>query len=366
MGLSKFGFVISIAVLFCSLPSKAQRRERAYIVKDTTYIQGFLNPASDGLSGQPITFSLTRNSELTAYTAAEIKEYGIVDGYVYLSKNVGGRYLFLRELASGNLNLYSTKIDGKLSLYLEDTNKIVLLEKKNFRNQLRNSMSNFSEAGDLAELVYYNQKSIPRIVKYYNGSTESYFPYTRFGVIIGTSTRKLNLEYRGFRPSFKSNLGITFGGFIDIPNGVYSKLSTRFELIYKSHNYFLHEENSFIERDYSIELASINLPVLLRVKQYYSAVQTFFDFGFVFGYNVKNNIHLVETVIDPNGNIVTEFDLDIIDTKEFGGALGLGFDYQLNYKRALGIELRYQFTFGIEERIEHTISDLQILASFSF
>ena len=86
----------------------------------------------------------------------------------------------------------------------------------------------------------------------------------------------------------------------------------------------------------------------------------------MFGYNVKNNIPLVETVIDANGNIVTEFDLDIIDTTEFGGALGLGFDYQLNYKRALGIELRYQFTFGIEERLEHTISDLQILASFSF
>ena len=366
MHLSRLAYLLVIIAIFLVLPSKAQRRESGYILKESYSIKGYLNPAADALVGRPISFSETLKSTVTIYNPEDIMEYGIDDGYVYLSKNIEGRQLFLRRLARGKLNLYSTKIDGKLNLYLEDDTLITLLEKDEFRDQIKTSMDNLSEAADLSKLVYYNQKSLPRLVKYYNASALSFFPYTRFGIIIGTSSRKLNLEYRGFEPSFRSNLGVTFGGFIDIPNGVYSKISTRIELIYKSHTYSLHEENSFIERDYAIELATINLPVLLRFRKYYSSMQPFFEFGFVFGYNVKNNIKLTESTFNNNGTTVTELDLDIIDTKEFGGALGLGFDYQLNYKRVLGIELRYHATFGIEGRIEHTIGDLQILASFSF
>ena len=366
MLLSRLRYLLFLITIFIVLPSKAQRRPKGYILKESTYTKGFLNPAADALVGRPVTFSETLNSSLTIYKPEDIMEYGIDDGNVYLSKNIEGRQLFLRRLARGKLNLYSTKIDGKLKLYLEDDTQITLLEKDKFRDQIKTWMVDLSETADLSRLVYYNQKSLPRLVKYYNASALSFFPYTRFGIIIGTSSRKLNLEYRGFRPSFKSNIGVTFGGFIDIPNDEYSKISTRIELTYKSHTYSLHEENSFIERDYAIELATINLPILLRLRQYYSSLQPYFDFGFVFGFNVKNNIKLTETTFNNNGTTITELDLDIIDTKEFGGALGVGFDYQLNYKRVLGVELRYQLTFGIEGRIEHTISDLQILASFSF
>jgi len=347
------------------MPSKAQRR--AYVIKDSIYIQGYLNNAADALYGRPVLFSATRNSLQITFKPADILAYGFIDSWVYLSKNVAGNQLFLRQVVDGDVSLYATKINGKLQFYLHTNDQLTeLIKKDKFRSQLQVALNNCPAAIDRTKLVFFNQRSLPRIINYYNDCSGSFFPYTRFGVIIGSTTRTLNLRYRGLSPSFKSKMGVTIGAFIDIPNGDYSKISTRIEVLYKSHKYALHEENIFVERDYTVELSAINVPVLLRLRQYYSSVQSFYEFGFVFGLNIKKDIVLVETRYDPVGLIIEEFDLDIIDNKEFGLALGAGLEYQLDYKKTLGIEIRYQYSFGIEGRIEHTIADLQLLASFNF
>jgi len=366
--------LVFIALIGCySTPASAQRW--GYIVKDGTYYRGYLNYGADALTGQPIKFSKTKGSTEAIYSADSISEYGFEDrpeygtigGRVYYSKSIDGKQIFLRQLANGQIGLYSTKINGKLELYVEYGRDVFMkLSKDNYKEELVELLKKSPKAVDFSELVFYNQRSLPRIIQYYNLGSFSYFPRTRFGVIIGTTNRNLTLEYRGFDPTLTSNTGITIGGFIDVPNGDFSRISTRVEALYKSHNYVLHVEGNIVERDYMVELSTINIPLLLRYRHYYEKIQPFFDFGFIFAFNLKNETHLTETnvVFLPNG--AREIELDIIDPTEFGVAIGIGLEYQVNYKRTAGIELRYQYTFGSQDRIEHTITDLQILASFSF
>ena len=153
---------------------------------------------------------------------------------------------------------------------------------------------------------------------------------------------------------------------MDVPNAGYSKISTRIEIIFKSHNYLLHEVERNILRDYNIELSSLNVPILLRFREYYSSIQPFFNFGVVLGVNFKNSIHVVETIFVPPGNPVNEFNLDLFDDFELGAAVGVGLEYQIDYKRTAGIEIRYNITFGIQSPLTHEVADLQVLASFSF
>lgn len=364
--------LVLIALICClSLPVNAQRW--GYIVKGSSYYRGYLNYAADALYGRPIKFSTTKNAAQATYSADSISEYGFEDrpeygtigGRVYYSKNIDGKQVFLRQLANGQIRLYSTKINGKLELFLEYSDVFKPLNKESYHDELKNVLKRSPKAVEFSELVFYNQRSLPRIIQYYNLGSFSYFPRTRFGVILGSTNRSLTMEYRGFDPKFKSRTGITFGGFIDIPNGEFSKISTRIEILYKSHKYALTVSNSDVIRDYDIELSTINIPALIRFREYYKSVQPFIDFGFVFGFNVKNKTHLTETLLF-QGNEVLELELDKIAPTEFGMAIGLGLEYQVNYKRTAGLEFRYQFTFGSPDTIEHTISDLQLLASFSF
>ena len=128
----------------------------------------------------------------------------------------------------------------------------------------------------------------------------------------------------------------------------------------------MYEENAYITRDYNISLTTINLPILVRYRAYGESVVPFADLGFVIGLNAESDINLVETRYDVDPVEVKEYNLEIIDKTDFGLAAGVGLDYLINHKRTIGIELRYQFSFGMEGRIDHTIQALELLASYNF
>ncbi len=360
-------YLLIIISLSLTLTTKAQKQ--GYIVKDSIYIQGYLNHGADLLSRDSIKFAKTFQGHYIKFFPKDLQEYGFVNGNVYFRKDIGDKQYFLRRLVIGNIKLYIHKIDGKKYFYFEkNKDPITLIDPDSFRQQLSDVLQNCSGAKDLTKLVYYNQQSLPRIIKYYNKCSDDYFPYTRFGVILGNSSRKLNVKYRAFELSFKDKLGITIGAYVDIPIGIYTKWSTRLELLYKSHKFSLHQANSVAVRDFAVDLSTINLPILLRYRSYKSSILATFDMGTIFGYNLKKNVTLTETVLDSvtKNPVTSEQELDIIDKMELGAVLGLGLEFPIDKNRAVGVGVRYQFTFALGSGNNHTVTDLQLLASFVF
>jgi hypothetical protein len=363
---SGFNYLAILMVVILAVPAQAQRR--GYILQDTAYIPGYLNYGADALFGQPVKYSNKRNDGYISYYPEDIKEYGFRQGNVYVSRSIDNQNIFLRRFGNGEVALLKGKIDGKRLFFLEKQERLIPLNKKgDFRDRLSTELQDCPYASDYTKLVFYNQKSLHRIVKYYNDCASPFYPHTRFGIIAGSSIGTITVQYRAFDPTLKSSMGPVIGGFIDIPNGLFSKWSTRFEILYRSSKYSLNEENIYIARDYDIEVSTISVPMLLRYRHYNnSPIYPFFNLGVVLGYNLKRAVKLTEVIIDQSGPVTNEFDLNLVDQQELGGTMGIGMEYQFDYKRTASFEIRYQLSVGIEGRINHTLTGLQILAGFNF
>lgn len=354
-----------IALLILSFSWNAYSQRKGAIIFDSLYTQGYINYSAENLGADSVGFTTLSRGEFTYYFPEQIKEYSL-NGKVFHSKRIGNTQQFLNLLAAGSTNLYQTKQDRLKKYYLQTGNEIQELHKDNYSNTLKQLVGDNQRLNERVDLVHYKQNSLSRFIISSNDSTRTFYPYRRAGIILGNSSQYLKFNYRGFTPKLHDYLGIVIGGFIDMPIEVFTKWSLRIEAAFISHSFSLTEINPYIRRDYTINLNAINLPVLVRYRFYGAKLIPFFELGAAIGFNYKNNIGLVETINDQGVFTTKNYNLSIIDKSELGLVTSVGLDYQLSYDKTLGITLRYQFNFGMQGRIDHTIHDLQLLLSYSF
>jgi len=358
-----------VTLIFLVTSFVAQGQRRGYIRVDESNTMGYLNYGAENQNVDSIGFAKKTGMSFEYYTPDELKEYSL-NGKIFLSKKLNGKQQFLEQLTSGRVDLYFTKIAGRKKYYLETNNTLQELTKKNYKDSLSSLFSYNEDLSELVNLVRYKRNSLTRIITYSNDRTYrytyTYFPYRRIGLTIGNSSQFLKFRYRGFTPEVKNYFGLVVGGFIETPIEVFSKWSARLELLFISHSFSLDEENSYVSRNYEISLNSINVPLLVRHRWYRPKLSPYFEMGMALGFNSTADIILTETTYETGAPVYNEFQLDIIDKKELGLVAGAGLDYQLNLKNTIGFEVRYQFNFGMEGRIDHTIHDWQLLVSYGF
>jgi Outer membrane protein beta-barrel domain len=316
----------------------------------------------DGGSKQNATqCQVLKNGETIVFTPDIVKEYGFKDGRIYFSRDITihneERKVFLEMLNKGKVNLYFYKDKKKGNIFFieKDVGHLVEIFKNNdsltYKELLNIYVEDCENISDALKLVAFNKPSLSKFFDQYNSCTLKPFPFIKYGLIIGYGTTKIvslksyNEELRN--ALFKKDKSFNFGIFFDIPI-LLSSFTLHPEIYYQQDAFSSHSVSANMANDILINTTSINLPVLIRYTYPSVKYHPFINLGTTFAYNIRNEFDSYSSTISNQIVEIEKLNLTtIIPDKQIGLSFGGGIQYNIDYRKSLFFELRYNTTFGI-------------------
>lgn len=325
------------------------------------------------------------------YTPYEVDEYGFKDGRIYISKEIqiadSSKRVFLERLHNGKTTLFYYRGKGIKTFFLEnDSATLVELPKQDaakehYSELLANFTDDCPNVSDACKLVSYNKRSLSKLIKRYNKCESKPFPHFKYGFIIGYEFSKLvpsekqndgfeyviqnkesGLDY--FDYNYDSDFSV--GVFIDHPILV-SDFSVHVELLFSKHGYSYEYTSEARDLDLIINVSTLKVPLLVRYSLPKNNFRPYFNAGPVYSYNLKNEGFLYESSVSENGIEIKDlFEGSIIPKNEIGYAVGCGLKYDLDFKRAVFLEIRYSQQFGISDVFSNKNTMINISAGINF
>ncbi|HRG08570.1 MAG TPA: outer membrane beta-barrel protein, partial [Cyclobacteriaceae bacterium] len=150
-----------------------------------------------------------------------------------------------------------------------------------------------------------------------------------------------------FRNELMSNIPIPssnsafVGIFADIPVRM-THFSLRSEITINNNNFVAAQSNIDGDTDVFITLLTVQSPVSIRYTLPTVIWRPFFNVGPNFSYNIKNTSSIYRTRIENNVIIIDKpVQYKLLSDYSIGYCLGLGFQYNLTYKKTISTEFRY-------------------------
>ena len=314
------------------------------------------------------------------YTPYEVKEYGLKDGRVYLSKEIqlsgSLKKVFLERLQNGKTNLFYYREKGIKTFYLERDSSLFLELPKHNKNEhykelLLRFTKDFTNIACEIQHVKYNKRSLSKLINRYNNCVSKPFPHFRYGVNVGYKLTLLGISkdnsYEDLK-SFDFNYegSSTIGLFFDSPILI-SDFSIHGELNYSKLGYSYNTKLDDRDLDFVANLSSLNVPFLLRYSLPTNKIRPFVNLGGIVTFNVRNESLLNHISI--SGNIIEinkATDNSLIDDVQIGYSVGGGLEYIINSKRSLFFELRYNKQQGINDLTSIYTSDFGVSTGINF
>lgn len=299
-------------------------------------------------------------NEKIIFTPDEIVEYGFHEGNSYYSKEIDinglTKKVFLERKSTGDINVYYFKSRKGRRFFIEKPDdKLIELEASSQRNKFNDELDSHLDKSlylsNYIPFVNYNTTSLTRFFDLYNSGGTKPFPFFRYGVNTGvavshiTNADEINQLVNDLY--FDRDYSYQIGAFMDIPpfNGL---ISFHPEIYLQQNGFSNHSENGNIFYDMIINTTSINLPVLIRYTYPSVKLRPFVNAGLSFSYNLKNDSYIYTSTF--SGDIIEIGkleDIEISSSKLLGYSVGIGFEYNLNIRNSLFVELRYNDLFGI-------------------
>ncbi len=350
--------------------------QKGYYVKDGSTFAG-IRIIDNGDIQNARQCQVEINEQVIHYSPEEVEEYGFYkrnnqgensvfseNGNCYLSKKITvnnvEQKVFLERLCQGKINLYYWNYGKGKKFFLEkDSSQLIEIPRKNTENKTYKELLQFyvqdcENVTDDLEVINYTKAALSRFTNQYNTCTRKPFPFFKYGVFAGYTASKpfsLNSSYVYTKNvNFHLDNSFVFGLFMDIPINL-SSFSLRPEIYYQKNGFTGHMENSSFLYDYTMNSTSVNIPLLFRYTYPSLKIRPFINIGGTYVYNIKNensvyigpaDIHKVNT-------------RNLYSDKQIGYSLGGGIQYNINLKKSLFLELRYNSmliykteTFGIK------------------
>jgi hypothetical protein len=342
-------------LLFLNLLPLTLSGQKAYFISDSTKTTGI-----DLVDGGEIINSrfcqVKSKGKIIQYSPYQVKEFGLKNGRVYLSKEIqlsdSVERVFLERLSEGRANLYYFKSKEFKTFFLEkDSTSFLEIPKLNkdnvtFNKQLIDLSPDCINIKDAINFVSYNKKSFSRIITRYNNCELKPFPHFRYGLIAGYEFAKLipvsdNSIGELIHFDFSYDGGFLPGLFIDSPISV-SDFSLHFEFYYSRHGYSYNKIVDSKDLDFVGNISSLRFPVLIRYSYPSNKYRPFINLGGILTFNIKNESLLYESTV--LNNIIEINDIQntsLIGKYQAGYSLGAGIEYCFSLKRSLFAELRY-------------------------
>jgi len=288
-------------------------------------------------------------NSIVVYTPDQIKEYGFSDGTVYESNRINlnneTKTVFLERITSGRVTLYKYKDFNKKKFFLKkDSGSLIEISKK--LEPLMDSLADCKYLANSIKLTTFTKGSLTKLASHYNVCKARPFPYKKFGLLVGF--RQLNLvKSADFRNELMSNIPIPssnsafVGIFADIPVRM-THFSLRSEITINNNNFVAAQSNIDGDTDVFITLLTVQSPVSIRYTLPTVIWRPFFNVGPNFSYNIKNTSSIYRTRIENNVIIIDKpVQYKLLSDYSIGYCLGLGFQYNLTYKKTISTEFRY-------------------------
>ncbi|PWN06704.1 porin family protein [Rhodohalobacter mucosus] len=358
------GIILMAFALFIPAAVSGQSN---YIITDTTAVYG-IDLLDAGEIENAKYIELRNDESIIRYTPDEVREYGFKDGRIYVSKQIqtpdGIEAVFFERLIQGNLTLYYYPLTENSIFYLERDSTLTPLYSErtsdgsaSFRDTLRDLTSDCGNVSDAVNLVRYKKSSLSLLISRYNACELRPFPFVKYGIVSGFNSSSISLISerdilnQSFRDSdFIRDRSFSIGVFVDYPlfESDYS--------IYSGINYY---ENSYYSRsgtgnnlsEITVNLSSVEVPVMVRYAYPSTTFRPFFNIGFSYLANLKNESTVYESTLNNN---TVEFNIfetsQIVSDHQLGVLAGIGTFYHLRYDRVIFLELRYKAHYYLTKK----------------
>lgn len=298
--------------------------------------------------------------QIIRYSPYEVNEYGFSKKQVYVSKTINegdsSRKVFLRRLYEGDITLYYYVTKNRKTFFVQkDSNVLVEIPKRNIANenysvQLQDLTNVCPNISDACKLVSYNKESFTKLFSRYEQCKKKPFPHFKYGFLFGFDYYKLipsgeqNINLGYF--DFNYDSSFTFGLFIDNPILV-SDFSLHTELFLTKHGYSYNKIVNVKDLDFVANMTSLSVPLLIRYSYPSNKIRPYVNTGLVGSYFVKNDALLYETYISDNTIVINDTQsIPVGSDFRLGYSFGGGIEFNLNYKKSIFIELRYNKQFN--------------------
>jgi len=355
--------------------------QTGYIVTDSSVVAVKIDTENgDSFNG---SFCRVRNGRVWEYyNPYLIKEYGFSDGRVFISRDVqlsgSNQKVFLERLQQGKATLYSFKeTTGVQTFFIEKDSTLYVIDKKitegiSFKDKLLEITSDCKAVEDAIKVVEYKKETFTKLIKQYNNCEFAPMPHFRYGLTVSSSYLKLVLRSGNeFLNYFDFNYvrGYTIGLFADKPI-IASNFSYHVELYYSNHAMSYNKFVDTADYDFVANISSLKLPILIRYVYPSNKIRPFLNIGVTPSFGIRNETSLYKSVIGKDGIAVNKVDeSSVLKSNRFGFSMGGGFEFRLNNKHALFIELRsniYYEDFYINQNNPVKISEYNFITGINF
>jgi hypothetical protein len=120
-----------------------------------------------------------------------------------------------------------------------------------------------------------------------------------------------------------------------------------------------------LNTDIVVNLSSFNIPVLFRYTFPTNRLRPFFELGGQLTYNIENSNQIYKSTIADAIVVINSLNQEqIISNVLLGYLIGIGIQYNINYRNTISFELRQGTSYGKDESLN--IKGLDILIGFTF
>jgi hypothetical protein len=337
--------------------------QKGYYKKDTCMFLG-VKMISGGNKLNSRLCQIDTEKKILTYSPEEISEYGLNDGRVYISRSIAinnkEQKIFLERLNKGNINLYFYKDNNGRKFFIErDGGQLIEIFKtgddnEGYKDILKSYVQDCNNISDALKLVSFNKLSLSKFADQYNSCEYKPFPHIKYGLIIGYSITnitdsKINdevLKSAAFKNDYAFNIGI----YLDVPVLV-SYFSFHPEIYYQKNTFTGHYEGSYDIADIVINSNSVTVPVLLRYTHPSTKYRPYIDLGAIYAYHFRNDNTVYSASITNNIVGINEIKNGIYSDNQFGFSLGGGVQYDLDYRKAISLGLRFNNFIGTKNDV---------------
>lgn len=318
------------------------------------------------------------NGEKIKYLPEQLSEYGFKTGIVYVSRSISigkeEKQVFLKRLERGKINLYRYTAKGVNTYFLErdSTYFIELKKSKEFTKELSKYTSDMKWRAAQPRLARYNQASLSKFINFYNADKNRPLPFPRFGLLLGFNSIEIDelkltvgntlvpLEDRRTF-TFEPTSTVSFGLFADLPINM-SDFSFNLGMNLARFDFLANSETFDSDVDITIDITSINIPILLRYTLPTISWRPFFNAGGIYSYHVSNKNEIQRFRIE--SEVTENSEASLISKGMLGYSFGLGVERYLSYKKLASIEFRVNQLYGRQDLLNKNY--LEFLMGFSF
>jgi len=223
--------------------------------------------------------------KMVTYTPDQIEEYGLMNGQVYIKRDVQDKHetqgYFLLRLVDGARTLYELKEKKGNRFFIEhDSSLVEIREDASLKDQLSQQLKPCSSNQHMVASARFGPTSLKRVVLLSNRCYTGFFPRLRLGALAGVDFISQSLgtiaDHIFLQASATSPI---VGIFADVPLGMSRSWSVTVQATYQQSNFSKYQVNDNTTVEYQDNFSTLGFPLLFKCRGSSSTWRPFIAFG---------------------------------------------------------------------------------------